>query len=198
MKQIMGGEYPDESYFMYTGLFLHLWSILEWVIADIVFEKGGTPNLKSREELFTYLNIDGEGGKLDKVKTIFGDTLFSKINNGPKRLRHIIAHNQVCFGIHIGAYQPENGFIKCKKSDRKKLEPCPDEAATKQRRETLTEAQKTNPSITEEEINTPVYSAYSEQEIKNEIVILLEVIEELGYNINTDNVSRYFNKKGLL
>jgi len=202
-KQHFGAPELSDAYFLYAGIFLHFWGVLEWVISKELYDQREkiTKHPDAQEKLVKKLNKcrSFEDVFLNKSHWIMTSeklNLLKLINptvctlvDQPKKLRDTIAHNHINYPINMGVYQSQPGWVK------KQI----DEEATNEYKEQLKKAQKSNPDISDEEIESLVLQAiYSETDVRNEIYTLIEAIKQVGYNVETDNIYKMLKKKDIL
>ena len=208
---------PTVSYFQTCGIFLHFWGLFEWVLSDMIWSNKSsivetlkskletTENKKDKDEIGTIKAILDKCNSAEEIlyrpknwlNTSKKLKILEDLDNNIResvtscnRLRDAIAHNYVTFvGVNIGTFQEMWGYIKGDGFD---------EDATEEWKNMMIDAQKSNPSITNEEIDTKIWVTYTEQDIINETEKLIQAIGGLGYNIENDNIYLKLRKDGFI
>lgn len=151
ITQVSGGATTiNESYFMYGGIFLHFWSIVEFLVNKIVVEKElSFTNTKNKKEKFSdikdrrlyYKNIKNKLSAIAELQnTDWGE---------PLNFRNTMAHHIINATINIGSSQQQIGWIK----------PYKNQEESRKYNETMKRLKLIEPEMS-------YFDTYSEKEIK--------------------------------
>lgn len=210
ITQFGGFEELEISYFTCTGVFIHFWGLLEWKVCETILEnifekiiqqRLGSWSREKKHKMLTEIlrgsnvnvhaikNVDDMGGKLELVELIIGDGSFSgRVTGGPKVLRDIIAHDSMSLQVHMGAFQPSHGWIK----------KYPDRAETREYNEIIKNRKVQLGESVDDYREALMFDTYSEKEIKDHILVLVDLILLLGEDMDSHNVYKKLRKESIL
>jgi len=201
-KQQIGGNWDTVAQCLeYTALYMHTWNLFEWIIANIIAADGRVSGSKSAQEIW----VEDIRYKCGKLKDLYEDRrndtnreaildIVERIickTDSCRDLRDTIGHSHMYWVTAMGVYQQQTGWLKLKRNP-KKLDLVKDEEATEEWKNKSSTS--SNPDITEEEINTSIYTAYGKSEIVAELRKLMDYIRLLDYDPWSDTILNYYRQ----
>jgi len=207
-KQEFGGNWRSiQECLQYAALYMHTWNLLEWVMANIIAAGDSANDNRSVEEIW----IDDLSVKCKGIKEIYEhqnenpnrDAILALVDriirkeDSCRDLRDTIAHSHIYWVVAMGAYQQQSGWLRLRRNENRELKKTKlklekDEDATEDWRSALSNS--SNPNITEDEINTPIYTAYGKSEITSELGKLMDYFQLFDYDPLSDLVVDYCYK----
>ena len=207
-KQEFGGNWDSvEECLQYAALYMHTWNLLEWIMANIISADNNVNDGKSVEEIWATFDLPK---KCERVNQIYEhqnenpnrDSIVTLVDQIKDRkdscrdLRDTIAHSHVYWVISMGVYQEQTGWLRLRRNENgknRKLHLKEDEKATEEWKTALSNS--SNPDITADEINTPIYTTYGKSEIISELEKLMNYVRLFDYNPLSDRVVNHYWQK---
>lgn len=202
-KQQGGGNWDTVAQCLeYTALYMHTWSLFEWIIANIIAEDERVSGGESVRKIWQ----KDTNPKCDMLKRLYEahppepkrDAVLGFVTriicktDTCRDLRDTIAHSHIYWVTSMGAYQQQTGWLRLKRNSKRLDLEKYDEEATEEWKNAASIA--SNPDLTEEDINTFIYTAYGKSEIVAELRKLMDYMRLLDYDPWTDSVLNYYRK----
>ena len=203
-KQQVGGNWDSiEECLQYAALYMHTWNVFEWILANVIAADNNVKGGETVEEIWATMDLSE---KCKRVKQIYEhqnenpnrDNIMSLVdqikqkNDSCRDLRDTIAHSHVHWVSAMGAYQQQTGWLRLKRNEKRRLNLEKDEKATQEWKTALSNS--SNPDITDDEINIPIYTTYGKSEIISELEKLMDYFQLFGYDPLSDLVVNYYRQ----